>query len=131
MAYRSRSRTALDTFRSHQPQTGPEVVDGSPAQDLDGDGLYEDVNGDGGAVAGDATVLINAIKRGDPAVMNNVEKFDFNGDGKITEADAEALFNMIMEKTGPGSGGGRSLWTILALVGAVILGILVFTSPAV
>jgi len=93
------------SYRSRAP-AGPEVVDGSPAQDLDGDGLYEDVNGDGEAAAGDADVLFQAIFDGNPAVMNNPEKFDFNQDGDVTTGDADVLFDLIFnDEVGPGTNG--------------------------
>jgi len=72
--------------------TGPVVVVGSPALDPDGDGRYEDVNGDGDVTPGDATVLFNAVVEGNAAVTDNVASFDFNGDGGLTPGDATVLF---------------------------------------
>jgi hypothetical protein len=60
--------------------------------DLDGDGLYEDVNGDGDFDAGDAQSLF--ANRDAAAVQNNVDAFDFNGDGAVNVGDAQALFDL-------------------------------------
>ncbi|MFB6192030.1 MAG: dockerin type I domain-containing protein [Haloarculaceae archaeon] len=62
------------------------------ATDPDGDGAYEDVNGDGEVRPGDATVLFNAVFDRDPAVTDNAGLFDFNGDGEVTPGDATVLF---------------------------------------
>jgi hypothetical protein len=58
--------------------------------DPDGDGLYEDVNGDGSVNVGDAQALF--ANTDDPVVQNNVAAFDFNGDGSVNVGDAQALF---------------------------------------
>jgi hypothetical protein len=58
--------------------------------DPDGDGLYEDVNGDGDVNVGDAQALF--ANTDDPVVQNNVAAFDFNGDGSVNVGDAQALF---------------------------------------
>jgi hypothetical protein len=68
---------------------GPVVGDNAPT-DPDGDGLYEDVNGDGDVNVGDAQALF--ANTDDPAVQNNVDAFDFNGDGSVDVGDAQALF---------------------------------------
>jgi len=72
----------------------PDVTgDGNPATDPDGDGHYEDVNGDGDATPGDATVLFNAVFEDDPAATTNVALFDFNDDGSLAPGDATVLFD--------------------------------------
>jgi hypothetical protein len=58
--------------------------------DPDGDGLYEDVNGDGTVNVGDAQALFGNVD--DSVVQNNVAAFDFNGDGTVNVGDAQALF---------------------------------------
>jgi hypothetical protein len=58
--------------------------------DPDGDGVYEDVNGDGQVDVGDAQALFTNTE--DPVVQNNVDAFDFNGDGIVDVGDAQALF---------------------------------------
>jgi hypothetical protein len=64
-----------------------------PAQDPDGDGTFEDVNGDGNVDLFDALALYN--NRNEPAVENNLELFDFNDDGTVDLFDALALYNEI------------------------------------
>jgi hypothetical protein len=58
--------------------------------DPDGDGLYEDVNGDGDVNVGDAQAIF--ANTDDPVVQNNVDAFDFNDDGSVNVGDAQALF---------------------------------------
>jgi len=58
--------------------------------DPDGDGLYEDVNGDGDVNVGDAQALF--ANTDDPAIQNFVDAFDFNDDGVVNVGDAQALF---------------------------------------
>lgn len=65
----------------------------SPPKDLDGDGKFEDVNGDGAFDAQDSVVL--AFNLENPVVLSGVPFFDFNGDGQITFADAIALSNRV------------------------------------
>lgn len=62
----------------------------NPAQDLDGDGDYEDVNGDGAVDLLDVQTLFS--DRDGPAVTNSPEAFDYNGDGEFTLSDIQALF---------------------------------------
>jgi hypothetical protein len=63
--------------------------------DPDGDGLYEDVNGDGNATGTDVTALFANI--GSPAVQDNPSAFDFNGDGQVTGSDVTALFTELAQ----------------------------------
>ena len=75
----------------------PDVTgDGNPAQDLDGDGLYEDVNGDGAFTAVDVQALFANLDS--DAVQNNIERFDFNGDGKVDVTDVQALFAQLEDQ---------------------------------
>ncbi|MUV90971.1 PKD domain-containing protein [Halapricum sp. CBA1109] len=66
----------------------------NPAQDIDGDGKFEDVNGDGSADLFDALDYYN---NGDSdLIQNNVSAFDFDGDGDAGDLfDALALWNEI------------------------------------
>jgi glycosidase/carbohydrate-binding DOMON domain-containing protein len=66
----------------------------NPAQDPDGDGKFEDVNGDGTTDLFDALDYYN---NGDSdAVQNNVDAFDFDGDGDAGDLfDALELWNRI------------------------------------
>ncbi len=71
----------------------PAVVGDSPATDPDGDGLYEDVNGDGSVNFADLQTMF--ANRDQPVVQNNAEVFNFNGEGGITFGDLQALFSEI------------------------------------
>jgi hypothetical protein len=62
----------------------------NPVTDTDGDGEYEDINGDGTFNIVDVQALFANL--GDAAVQNNVEKFDFNDDGSVNIVDVQALF---------------------------------------
>jgi hypothetical protein len=75
-----------------EADTGPGPVgdfDNAPT-DPDGDGKFEDVNGDGNVDALDAQAIF-ANTQGS-VVQNNVEAFDFNDDGSVDVLDAQALF---------------------------------------
>jgi hypothetical protein len=68
----------------------------APAQDLDGDGHREDVNGDGVLTLSDAQLLFEA--RNDPLVTEYGHLFDFDDDGTgVTLADIEALFETLQQ----------------------------------
>lgn len=70
-------------------QTGPGDItgDGAPAQDLNNDGLYEDVNGDGVFDVADVQALFAASDS-----IENGAAFDFNEDGQFDIADVQTLF---------------------------------------
>jgi hypothetical protein len=74
-------------------ETGIEPVSDfeSPPTDVDGDGLSEDINGDGQLTQDDAQALYDNLD--DSSVQNNADAFDFNGDGGVTQADAQALYD--------------------------------------
>ena len=81
------------------PADGPEAIgdfENAPT-DPDGDGVYEDVNGDGSVNANDAQALFANLD--DPAVQaeSNTGFFDVNGDGSVNVNDAQALFNDLTE----------------------------------
>lgn len=67
--------------------------DGNPAQDLDEDGLYEDVNGDGAFTIVDVQALFANLDS--DVVQNNPSKFDFNGDGEVDVTDVQALYDRL------------------------------------
>jgi hypothetical protein len=73
--------------------TGPAVVPGSPARDLDGDGAYEDVDGDGRLGVGDVVVLFANLDA--PAVRTNPAAFDFSEDGRVGVGDVVRLFRLL------------------------------------
>jgi hypothetical protein len=76
-------------------EAGPGDVtgNGNPAQDLDGDGLYEDVNGDGAATISDVQAFFTT--RDSAVVQSNTAAFDFNGDGNISISDVQSLFTRV------------------------------------
>lgn len=65
----------------------------NPATDLDGDGLLEDVNGDGDANIVDVSTFLRGLDS--PAVQDNVDSFDFSGDGSISIVDVSNLLNRL------------------------------------
>lgn len=69
-----------------------------PPQDLDGDGLYEDINGDGRLTPEDVSLF--ALDINSEAIQTHEESFDFNEDGKIGLEDVQALA-ALAEKASP------------------------------
>jgi PKD repeat protein len=63
----------------------------SPPRDLNGDGLYEDVNGNGRLDFADVTLLYSAIAW--CAANEPVPAFDFNHNGRLDFADVVTLYN--------------------------------------
>lgn len=60
--------------------------------DLDGDGHFEDVNGDGAFNIDDAIVLARAVLIfNDPVLTQNVAAFDFNEDGNVDVSDVISI----------------------------------------
>jgi len=66
-------------------------------KDLDGDGLYEDVDGNGVVDKGDAELLRRAL--GTAVVQRNARAFDFDNDGRVTEADVVRLAERVLRGT--------------------------------
>ena len=73
-------------------------------KDPDGDGVYEDVNGDGDVNVGDAQAIFS--NTADPVIQNNPDAFDFNGDGSVNVGDAQALFAIDQEDNDGSDGTG-------------------------
>ena len=72
----------------------PTVIPGeAPPLDLNGNGLYEDVNGDGVLSGRDALVL--AFNYSFALPQNYAFCFDFNQDGKLDFEDAVALIGLV------------------------------------
>jgi hypothetical protein len=71
--------------------TGPVLIE-EPARDPDGDGLYEDVNGDGETTILDVSSFLN-VHDGETVAANRA-KFDYNDDGDITILDVAQLLRM-------------------------------------
>jgi hypothetical protein len=61
--------------------------------DLDGDGLYEDVDGNGTFDVHDPELLRAEIDS--PAIQQNARAFDFDDDGLATPADADLLLEWV------------------------------------
>jgi outer membrane protein assembly factor BamB len=79
-------------------ETPPPVVGENPPQDLDEDGLYEDIDGDGEFTIGDVYALFQ--QRGSTVVQENPEYFNFAGEesGDVTLDDVQALFQLYQEQ---------------------------------
>lgn len=72
-----------------------------PPQDLDEDGWFEDVNGDG--VFNDNDAVFLGFQLEEPGVQNNARAFDFNNDGVVNFDDVVALrsrFDELQTKDG-------------------------------
>lgn len=69
----------------------------APPQDLTGDGLYEDINGDGELTEADTQLFYDYLD--DPTIQENPERFDFNGDGEdeIDLLDVQAHYQLVEE----------------------------------
>ncbi|WP_418285062.1 PKD domain-containing protein [Halorubrum sp. DTA46] len=61
--------------------------------DPDGDGLYEDINGDGEFNIVDVQALFANLD--DETIQNNPDKFDFNQDGVVDVVDVQKLFTEV------------------------------------
>jgi PKD repeat protein len=62
--------------------------------DVDDDGVYEDVNGDGEVTVADVQALWDS--RDDPSITANPEFYDFNDDGVFDVVDVQALFDLVV-----------------------------------
>jgi PKD repeat protein len=72
----------------------PVVVDGVRANDPDGDGSYDDVNGDGRVDVVDVQALY--ANHEEPSVRYARDYFNFSAGGGIDAADARALFEEVV-----------------------------------
>lgn len=77
---------------------GPSV---NTPTDLDGDDLYEDINGDGRLTEGDLSLFTTHLD--DTCIMRNVRAFDYSNDGKIGQDDVDLLRGMISRNTRSGA----------------------------
>ncbi|WP_198664562.1 right-handed parallel beta-helix repeat-containing protein [Halorubrum sp. 48-1-W] len=64
-----------------------------PPTDPDGDGLYEDINGDGESDIVDVQALFSNMD--DDTIRNDPDAFDFNDDGSVDVIDVQKLFNEV------------------------------------
>ncbi|WP_173862769.1 alkaline phosphatase PhoX [Salinigranum rubrum] len=90
--------------RSGVAMTGPASIGagGAAPQDPDGDGLYEDVNGNGRVDYDDVVTLFNNLENSN--VKSNARAFDFNGNEQLDYADLVTLY----EEAGVDGDGGSS-----------------------
>jgi PKD repeat protein len=87
-----RTRTIVVDVDADGGGPGP-VVGDSPPTDPDGDGLYEDVDGDGEAGVGDVVALYDG--RDAAAPREHPAAFDFSGDLRVGLGDVVALFDRL------------------------------------
>lgn len=85
--------TDTTTVTVQQDTDAPELVDGTPAVDLNGDGLYDDLNGNDEVDRGDAQALFNSLN--DQIVTSQISQFDRNGNTAVDRGDVQALFDRI------------------------------------
>ncbi|KTG27117.1 hypothetical protein AUR66_14910 [Haloferax profundi] len=62
----------------------------NPPSDIDGDGSFEDINGDGNVTVSDVQAMF--ANRDDPVLEDNVDEFDFTGNGEVNIVDVQQLF---------------------------------------
>jgi hypothetical protein len=82
-------------FRAYDPEAIFGSTPGAlgPATDPDGDGDFEDVNGDGVTTYNDVVYMNNNVD--DPAVADRPDAFDFDDDGDVDDDDVTALFEEV------------------------------------
>jgi len=97
------ARTPVRVVEDESGLAPPPVVGEDPPQDLTGDGLYRDVNGDGQFTVADVQVFFQ--HRDSEVVQNNSEVFNFDRRQpvEVTVADVQLLFQQFVEqnKTSP------------------------------
>ncbi|QOS12860.1 uncharacterized protein HfgLR_13660 [Haloferax gibbonsii] len=58
--------------------------------DPDGDGTFEDINGDGNVTVSDVQAMF--ANRNSPGITDNADAFDFSGNGEVNIVDVQRLF---------------------------------------
>ncbi|AWB28236.1 hypothetical protein HARCEL1_11240 [Halococcoides cellulosivorans] len=86
-----RSTTTPETTTDPTPDLDP--IEGETPRDLDGDGLHEDIDGDGKVAFPDVNRLFQHTESA--AVQDHVEAYDVSGDGVVDLQDVLALFESI------------------------------------
>jgi len=71
----------------------PPPINGVQPKDLNGDGLFEDVNGDESFNFGDIVFFFKNFDK--PEIKNYPQFYDFNGDCSVNFGDVVALFKML------------------------------------
>lgn len=82
------------TVPSPDQTPGDITGNGETAGDPNGDGVYEDVNGDGSFNIVDVNALFQNYQT--ESVQNNKGGFDFNGDGSVNIVDVNKLFQEVL-----------------------------------
>jgi hypothetical protein len=85
-------------YRVFNPPSGPAPVAGSPPKDPDGDGKYEDVNGDGSVDERDVNLLyrVGIVGQGSPDTVRRFPiSYDFNNDDEFGISDVQALLQEV------------------------------------
>jgi len=86
--------SATETVTVTEPGEGPPALPGQddPPQDLNGDGLYRDVDGSGEFTIGDIQLFFQ--RRNSDVVQDNAAAFNFSGTDpdEVTIGDVQALF---------------------------------------
>ena len=85
------STTETVTVTESGPTDPPAIVGDNRPSDTDGDGAFEDVNGDNVFDVNDVTALW--ANRNSDAVTNNPQAFDINSDSSFDVNDVTALWN--------------------------------------
>lgn len=99
------THNAMDVMGNLLSTTGREAVTGEPVlldtvvagqypTDVDGDGAFEDITGDGEFDVVDVQTLFTS--RNSPGIQNNAEAYDFNEDGSFSVADIQTLFTDLL-----------------------------------
>lgn len=80
---------------------GPSALDGfdNPPLDPDGDGIFEDLDGDGEVTLEDVQLYYQEVlnKRNSAYVQDNVKYFDKNGDERISLGDLQQIFEQVSD----------------------------------
>ncbi|WP_276252466.1 hypothetical protein [Halomontanus rarus] len=86
--------TRLVSVDGHELEPGEGIeLNGHTPQDLNGDGLYRDVDGNGELGTNDVVTLFDHLEH--EAVTENPEAFDFAGTGEVTTTDVVELFERL------------------------------------
>lgn len=85
-------------FRIYELALSPLAADGSVSTDLNGDGLYEDIDGDGRLTPEDPRLLQAHLAS--PVILRNARAFDFDNNGMVDNGDVERLARLVLEVGG-------------------------------
>lgn len=87
------SEKVYGSFTISDQDNLPPVVGGSPPKDVDNDGTFEDINGDGRMNVIDVQAFFSNLDN--DAIQNQLDAFDYNGDSSVDVIDVQALFNQL------------------------------------